>query len=595
MTKHYGYFIAAALWLTACAEAQHSNDTTTTQPGTQICEQLSCPNGCCDGRCVDLRSDPNHCGTCEHACATGICQDSQCSIACEGDSHRICQGKCVDITSDENNCGSCQASCGDNMACQSKQCVCKESYSDCDGNILNGCETFSETCACRLGQTTSCYPTDNKYINVGICKAGNAVCLADGTWDYCEGYILPSQTEIPDNGLDDNCNGTVDEDTPDLDGDGWTIENGDCCDDIRTCKLSNPAGINPNAYDIPDNGIDDDCDGIIDNPTEKYCSTQSYRPQENARLTRNDAVKLAQAMDICTTATETSGFGLIQADLLLADGTTWTNIDSQTKCGTRTIITPAQQVSVLTALGQNQSLPPISGSTMAVLSSGKATGNENTGLDDCMGSEVSVPKVFLDAHEGFLPSATSCNTTPKGKMANDSVMLRLKLRAPSNAMGFKFKFKFFSKEYPEFVCGNYNDFFLALMNGKSSKIPADHNISFDSNHNPVSVNNAFFTECTPGSCTAAKGCSECPNGDKDVKAYLNPDTSNTVHAGATGWLTTSMPVEPNEVFTLDLIIFDASDVTYDHGNGYGHLKDSLVLLDGFEWTTTKTELITVDN
>ncbi|SDQ47486.1 MopE-related protein [Flagellimonas zhangzhouensis] len=60
--------------------------------------------------------------------------------------------------------------------------------------------------------------------------------------------IGPSQTEIPYNGIDDDCNPeTLDDD---LDQDGFTQEND--CDD------SNP-NINPNQEEIPYNGIDDDC------------------------------------------------------------------------------------------------------------------------------------------------------------------------------------------------------------------------------------------------------------------------------------------------------------------------------------------------
>ena len=480
------------------------------------------------------------------------------------------------------------------MKCINSQCKCQENFSDCDGDESNGCETFQNTCECIPGQTTSCYPYDNKYVGIGICQAGTSTCHSDGYWNICEGYVLPSKSEIANNGLDDNCNGQVDEQNVDLDGDGWTAEQGDCCDDPEVCNANAPESINPDAYDIPGNSIDDNCDGIIDNTPATTCSTQTHRPAANTSLDTNDAMKLAQAMDICTTATQTSGFGLIQAQLLHADGSPLETTGNATICGTRTLISPSQQIAVLNQLGQNNSISAISGQTMAVLSSGRAMGNENTELDECMGSQVSVPERFLSKHNGFLPVSSVCETTSNGTMANDSIMLKLLMRAPSNAMGFRFKFKFFSKEYPNFVCQNYNDFFLAMVDASSNQIPEDHNVSFDINHNPVSVNNAFFTECTPGSCNAEKGCSTCPDGDQNVQAYLTKDGSNMVMAGATGWLTTSVPVSANEVFTLDLIIFDASEkITSQTPNGYGHLKDSLVLLDSFEWMTTPTALQTV--
>lgn len=63
--------------------------------------------------------------------------------------------------------------------------------------------------------------------------------------------VNPDQTEIPYNGLDDDCDDlTLDDD---LDGDGFGIV--DDCDDEN-------AEINPDIEEIPNNGIDEDCDGM---------------------------------------------------------------------------------------------------------------------------------------------------------------------------------------------------------------------------------------------------------------------------------------------------------------------------------------------
>ncbi|MBQ8035667.1 MAG: choice-of-anchor L domain-containing protein, partial [Proteobacteria bacterium] len=466
-------------------------------------------------------------------------------------------------------------------------------HADCDGNAYNGCESATPVCQCITGETAPCYPGPAGTENVGICRAGLMTC-EDGFFNYCEDFVEPA-TEIPYNGLDDDCDGIVDEQI-DEDGDGYVFGYGpafDCCDGPSNCRAVDPAKINPGAIEDPGNQIDDDCDGIIDEDDSLLCSAQAHTFTPNAPLSDNDAALLARAMDICTTATETSGSGLISATLRLADGSLLPATGNAAVCGKTTLISPAEQVAVATDLG---GVVRALNGTMAVLASGKAMGRENTGYRDCSGTEVSAPARFLSAHGGALPVSDTCfdpAKPPTHKMANDSVMLRLKLRAPSNAKGFKFRFKFFSKEYPKYVCNNYNDFFLAMTDAASAEIPEDGNISFDKNHNPVSVNNAFFTECNRAACTAAKGCSDCTDGPANVLAYVADERQ----AGATEWLQTSVPVSPGEVFTLDLIIFDAGDYTGNKSsqNGWGHQRDSLVLIDNFEWSAEPTQLITVIN
>lgn len=80
---------------------------------------------------------------------------------------------------------------------------------------------------------------------------GTEIC--NGLDDDCDGSIDEGFVDIC-NGVDDDCDGSIDEGF-DLDGDGFTTCGGDCND-------SNPA-VNPSATELC-NGIDDDCDGTID-------------------------------------------------------------------------------------------------------------------------------------------------------------------------------------------------------------------------------------------------------------------------------------------------------------------------------------------
>jgi len=82
---------------------------------------------------------------------------------------------------------------------------------------------------------------------------GYASIAAGG--DDCDDSNAAINPAAPEtcNGVDDNCDGSVDELQTDLDTDGWPW----CTD----CDDSD-AGVNPGAIEVPGNGVDEDCDGI---------------------------------------------------------------------------------------------------------------------------------------------------------------------------------------------------------------------------------------------------------------------------------------------------------------------------------------------
>jgi hypothetical protein len=85
------------------------------------------------------------------------------------------------------------------------------------------------------------------------------------------------------------------------------------------------------------------------------------------------------------------------------------------------------------------------------------------------------------------------------------------------------------------------------------------------------VNTGFFDRCTPGTTTGRAGeqraTSVCPGGTEELSGTgFGPDGAacgffgkRATTGGATGWLSSQAPVEPDETFTLELVTWDTGD------------------------------------
>ncbi len=467
-------------------------------------------------------------------CVAGCSDVSPCA-----DGLSCCDATCVDTQTDFDYCGSCTNACDElanlSTTCSTGICTvgqCDAGFFDCDGDASNGCESASE-CICTPGSQQSCYTGPPGTQNVGACVGGTRTCGVTGQgYGPCIGEVIPDN-ELCANGIDEDCSGMAD-DVPDLDGDGWTVCQGDCCDSAAQ-GCTEPQKVNPGAYEATGNNLDDDCDpATMDAATPTNCSMA-----EN--LGAITGLQLAQAMDICQVTVanppqSNKKWGLISAELVQPNGTA---------------TAPATvQLGILQTFGVNM---PQQNATMGAISSGTARAPNHAGY-------------IVPDGTGFTGGAVSGwpASTPGVGTVNDGVNLRLTLRAPTNAESFSFKFKFFSAEYPEWVNSQFNDTFLALLTSGAANLPADKNISFDSTGGRVDVNNGFFDVCVG-----------CPLGDAELAGtgYTSPQMA-TNDAGATGWLTTTAPIVPGETFTLEYIIFDVAD----------HSWDSLTLLDAFNWS-----------
>ncbi|HOY96859.1 MAG TPA: MopE-related protein, partial [Catalimonadaceae bacterium] len=156
-------------------------------------------------------------------------------------------------------------------------------------NASTGCSRNMNLATSVFPETPSTWYQDNDGDNYGNAAVSTLECsqpigyVANST-DCNDGNFLanPGATEICGNGIDDNCNGATDEGCvlytfyQDSDGDTYgnpavsttsnnpTVPSGYVTNSLD-CNDGNPA-VNPAASEIC-NGIDDNCDGTIDNGT----------------------------------------------------------------------------------------------------------------------------------------------------------------------------------------------------------------------------------------------------------------------------------------------------------------------------------------
>ena len=377
----------------------------------------------------------------------------------------------------------------------------------------------------------------------------------------------------------------------DNDHDGYTGLAGDCndCDKL----------VNPGAYDVAGNNVDEDCSGKPDDePTD--CD-QGAAPE-------GDAVAAARALGLCRMAggADSSGgfgfpglglggnpsagkdktWGLVKAAYVFPDGSTGAITAPDPKCGAAG--DPPNPLSHGILPGFGDAVKPRRGASLVVLSSGVARpGFIPRAIDDTISPRGATMCTRSPLPTGFpVSSYSTCGDLPArtgSNLANDAIALELTIRVPTNAQSMSFDFDFYTFEYQQFVCSAYNDAFVALLYSQAPTVPANHNIAFDSQNNPVSVNNGFVEVCKPFTYQGAKAGQDfmrqfpCALGVAELAGTAFED-----HA-ATGWLQTHTNVVPGEELTLRLAIWDAGD----------EALDSTVLLDNLRWDVKPGSTVTV--
>jgi hypothetical protein len=149
------------------------NKCSTPAGGKAICVagacQADCPSGLtlCGNVCVNLKTDPGHCGSCATACTgapvggTATCTNGSCKKACSSGLD-LCDNACVNLDTDQNHCGSCSTACiPGSGGCKKGNC-CAQWGTSCGGTVSCCPGTSCMPVPALGGDLRCCHGTDNE-------------------------------------------------------------------------------------------------------------------------------------------------------------------------------------------------------------------------------------------------------------------------------------------------------------------------------------------------------------------------------------------------------------------------------------------------
>ena len=145
--------------------------------------------------------------------------------------------------------------------------ICDGKDNDCDDIPDNGCNCVDNT-------ERNCYTGPVGTRGYGLCIGGSQLCTL-GDWGTCDNQVLPDNELC--NGFDDDCDAQSDEGNPEGGGNCPTGQPGICADGTENCLGGGLVCIQNLAAIVEKcDGLDNDCDGPVDedNPGgDQFCTT----------------------------------------------------------------------------------------------------------------------------------------------------------------------------------------------------------------------------------------------------------------------------------------------------------------------------------